>query len=205
MGFLDWFRRKTPQEKTIAELAIDRNFADRVEDAFNILLNFEGSIINFLEDLEKNAKDKKDLRLRDAIEKHGFLVYTRYAGRVEDLDAERLAVQKFRASKWAAIRTEAEKTLEILTALRQMLKGQKADIAEEQALSVLLRDQFVKFKEAVSANIHSLWADLRKYPELIDTKLLDKKFEKLRWSLGSELDIINRIIEQLIVAERGVA
>ncbi|MEM4240043.1 MAG: hypothetical protein QXM31_01915 [Candidatus Woesearchaeota archaeon] len=205
MGILDWFRKKTPQEKTVLELARDKAFVDDIETAFSIMLDFEGRISGFLNDIVKSAKDKKVAALKDAVEKHGFMNYSEYSGWAQSLDAEKLAVSRYRMSKLNAILEESQKMLDLIAALRQMLKGKKSGIKAEQALSVLLRARFDKFKAAVSENIHSLWTDLQKYPELIDRKMLDRKFEKFRMELGAELDIINKIIEHLIVAEREVA
>lgn len=204
MGILDFFRKKTIHEKTVLKLANDKEFAKKVDAAFEILLNFEDSAIKFLEDLEASAKPKKSDALRDAIEKHGFRIYSRYAGMMEQLDPERLAVMKFRSAKWNAIRAEAEKTLEILTAIRQLLKGKKATMEEETALSALLREKLINLRNAFSQNIDELWADLKRYPELIDRRVLDKKFGEFKKQADAKLNIINNMIEQLIVAEREV-
>ncbi|MEM2916301.1 MAG: hypothetical protein QXT19_03020 [Candidatus Woesearchaeota archaeon] len=204
MGILDFFRKKSMHEKTVLELAKDKEFTNKIETAFDTLLNFEDSAVRFLEDLEASAKAKKSNALRDAIEKHGFRIYSRYAGMLEELDPERLAVMSFRSAKWNAIHAEAEKTLEILIAIRQLLKGKKSALAEKTALSVLLREKLISLKNIFSQNLEELWADLKKYPELIDKKILDKKFEEFKKQTDAKLNIINNIIEQLMVAEREI-
>ncbi len=166
------------------------------------MLDFEAKISGFINDIVKSAKDKKVKALKDAVEKHGFMHYSEYSGWAQSLDAEKMAVLKYRTSKLNAILEESQKLLDLLAALRQMLRGKKADIKEERALSILFRDRLDKFNVALTENINSLWADLQKYPELIDRKTLDKKFEKFRTEFGAQLDIINGVIEHLIVAER---
>ncbi|MEM4247422.1 MAG: hypothetical protein QXR48_03330 [Candidatus Woesearchaeota archaeon] len=204
MGILDFFRKKSMQEKTVLELGKDKEFANKIETAFSSLLNFEDSAIKFLEDLEASAKAKKSNALRDAIEKHGFRIYSRYAGMMEQLDTERLAVMRFRSAKWNAIHTEAEKILEILTAIRQLLRGKKSALAEKAALSVLLREKLISLKNTFSQNLEELLAGLKKYPELIDRRILDKKFEEFKKQTNAKLNILNSIIEQLIIAEREI-
>jgi len=86
-----------------------------------------------------------------------------------------------------------------------MLKGKKGGIETKEALSALLKKQFDEFKATLTENMHLLWADLQKYPELIDKKVLDKKFENFTKELEAKLGIINNIIEQLIAAEHAIA
>jgi len=90
MGLLDWFRRRTPQEKTVVELARDRNFVEKIEDAFNSMLDFKNRISSFLDDLEKSAKNRKNYLLRNAIERHGFLISP--FEKAESWDVEKVAV-----------------------------------------------------------------------------------------------------------------
>jgi hypothetical protein len=202
MGILDLFRKKTPQQKTVAELARDKRFVQYVENAIIIMTGLENKILGFFESLEKNAKNRKNLALRDAIERHGFHMDL-MQGRA--WDAEKLAVYANRQAKWAEIKKEADKVLDMLAALRQMLKGKKGSISEEAVLSEMLRAQFDRFTAVASDNIHGLWGDLQKYPELIDKKVLNREFEKLRQGLNSEYDVVNKIIENLLVAERDFA
>jgi hypothetical protein len=200
MGILDWLRTKTPQEKTVTELARDKKFAQLVENAIIIMTGLENKMFGFFENLEKNAKSNKGPLLKNAIEQHGFLMDI-MQGRT--WDAEKIAVYSNRQAKWAAIKAEAEKTSDILAALRQMLQGKKSNISEEAMLSQLLRAQFDRFTAVASDNIHSLWSDLRKYPELIAPDVLNHKFEEFRAQINKEFYCINKIIEALIIAERS--
>ncbi len=200
MGILDWFRKKTPQEKTVTELARDKRFVQQVENAIIVMTGLENKILGFFESLEKNAKNRKNLALRDAIERHGFHIDI-MQGR--EWDAEKLAVYANRQAKWAAIKKESDKVLDMLAALRQMLQGKKGNIAQEALLSEMLRAQFDRFTAVASDNLHSLWSDLRRYPELISHDVLNHKFEEFRVQMNKEFYGVNKVIESIIIAERS--
>ncbi len=201
MGILDFFRKKTPQEKTIIQLTKDKKVLDKVIDAITLLGGLERRISDFFDSMERTVR--QGIMLRDAIERHGFLVG--WEGRKMTIDPhETPVVMRMKTEKWKQIKEKADVLLDTLASLRYALQKKKADFGVEQRLSELLRAQFDEFSQIASDNIHTLWADLHKYPELIDKKTLDANFEKFRQQINKDFSIINRLIESIIVAERNI-
>ncbi len=203
MGILDWFRKKTPQEKFLDELRKNSQLKKQVEGAISLLEGLEKRLRDFFEGLEQEAGLRTGVKLRRAIETHGFMIG--WEERQLAIDPhETDAIIRARTAKWRQIRKSGNELLELLRTLDNLIGKGKA-IEQEKAVSGMLRQKFDAFSETTSVNLHQLWQDLKRYPELVDPQRLNSRFGKFKAELNREFYEINKIIEAIIVAERSVA
>ncbi len=204
MGILDWFRKKTPQEKFLDELRKNRQLKKQVEGAISLLEGLKKRLRDFFEGLEQEAGLRTGVRLRRAIETHGFMIG--WEERQLAIDPhETDAIIRARTAKWRQIKGSGDELLELFKTLDNLLDKGEGAVEQEKAISGILRQKFDRFCETTSVNLHQLWQDLKKYPELIDPPSLNRRFGEFKGELNREFYEINKIIEAIIVAERSVA